>query len=215
MNITEVDDLINEVDNILNEFDDLKGYENLYKINRKGQIFSKYFNKIMAPQIGQDVYYHVLLSKPPIIVDGKVVHSRHKGRIHRLLALQYIPNPDNKPEVDHIDRNKENNSLSNLRWASRIENRHNRPDIVANLSEEQLEERMIRMREYKRLWAETDRRNKGAQIKTLMNKTKDPEYYNNKAKEYRAKESEEQRAERLRIRREKSKARTKQLDNAL
>jgi hypothetical protein len=40
----------------------------------------------------------------------------------RLLALHFIPNPLNKKEVDHIDRNPLNNSLSNLRWATRTEN---------------------------------------------------------------------------------------------
>jgi len=61
------------------------------------------------------------------------------------------------------------------------------------------------MREYKRIWAEKNRRVKGMQIKTEMNKTKDPKYYNNKAKEYRAKEDDETKAERLRLRREKYK----------
>ena len=47
-------------------------------------------------------------------------------KIHVLLALTYIPNPDNKPEVDHIDCNKSNNSLDNLRWATRQEQVWNR-----------------------------------------------------------------------------------------
>lgn len=37
--------------------------------------------------------------------------------ISRLVALTFIPNPDNKPEVDHIDRDRGNNNISNLRWA--------------------------------------------------------------------------------------------------
>jgi hypothetical protein len=42
--------------------------------------------------------------------------------IHRLLALAFIPNPDNKPEVNHIDGNKHNFILSNLEWVTRAEN---------------------------------------------------------------------------------------------
>ena len=45
---------------------------------------------------------------------------------HRLIAQQFIPNPNNLPDVDHIDRDKTNNSLSNLRWVSRSDNLRNR-----------------------------------------------------------------------------------------
>lgn len=49
-----------------------------------------------------------------------------KGRknclVHRLVAIHFIPNPDNLPEVNHIDGNKENNHVSNLEWVSTSDN---------------------------------------------------------------------------------------------
>jgi len=45
--------------------------------------------------------------------------------IHRMVALAFIPNPENKREVDHIDRCKTNNHVSNLRWATPSENQQN------------------------------------------------------------------------------------------
>jgi len=49
-------------------------------------------------------------------------------KVHRLLAEHFIPNPDNLPLVDHIDRNPSNNSFDNLRWVSLSGNCQNRKD---------------------------------------------------------------------------------------
>lgn len=52
--------------------------------------------------------------------------------IHRLVGLTFIPNPDNKKEIDHIDRDRTNNHISNLRWCSPSENQRNRTTLVGN-----------------------------------------------------------------------------------
>ena len=89
--------------------DELKDYEKLYKINKNGEIWSCYWEKYMIPTLHNTGYYVIEIAKDGI---------PKQTTIHRLLAIQYIPNPNNLPMVDHIDRNKTNNSLENLRWVS-------------------------------------------------------------------------------------------------
>ena len=54
-------------------------------------------------------------------------------RVHRLIADAFLPNPENKPTVDHIDRNRLNNRLSNLRWADLSEQKNNSSLVINRL----------------------------------------------------------------------------------
>jgi len=148
----------------MEDFEFIKGYENLYKINRQGQIYSCWYKKVMTPMLSKDGYSYIHLKKPSSIENNIITRDRHKGFIHRLLALQYIENPENKPEVDHIDRNKTNNIIENLRWVTRLENRRNRTDLLELLTPEQIEERKIKMRVYKAEWARNNKLKKKQQV---------------------------------------------------
>ena len=83
---------------------------NNYSINEKGQVRNDKTNYIKKPFKNKRNGYYV--------VDLYENNKSEKVTIHRLLAEAFIPNPYNKPTVDHADGNRENNSLSNLRWAT-------------------------------------------------------------------------------------------------
>tara|TARA_R110001599_G_C11964616_1_gene633216 strand:- start:202 stop:663 length:462 start_codon:yes stop_codon:yes gene_type:complete len=88
-----------------------------YLIYEDGRVFSKKTNIFLKHSLGINGYFNVSLSK-----DGK----RKTKNIHRLIALHYIPNPENKLCIDHIDRNRQNNDICNLRWVTHTENNNNK-----------------------------------------------------------------------------------------
>ena len=92
------------------------GYENLYQISTKSRVKSFYKNKetILKQTISGYGYLKVHLCK------NKEATNFY---VHRLVAEAFIPNPENLPEVDHIDGNKLNNCVENLRWVTSSENK--------------------------------------------------------------------------------------------
>ena len=91
---------------------DIRGYEGLYSINNYGVIMSK-TGRIKKTSISNSGYHMVMLFK----------NCKHDNRyIHRLVAESFIPNPDNKPQVNHVDEYKSNNHVSNLEWMTAKEN---------------------------------------------------------------------------------------------
>lgn len=97
-------------------------YEEYYSAEEDGRIFSHKTNKYLTPN------YNRRYLKYTLCKDG----VRKDENVHRLIALTFIPNPDNKPTVDHIDQNKHNNKVSNLRWATSQENSSNLPIYITN-----------------------------------------------------------------------------------
>ena len=96
----------------MEEWKDIKGYEGLYKISNLGNI-KNFKNQIHASSIDKYGYLQVVLyykEKPKCF------------RVHRLVAEAFIPNPENKPTVNHKDGNKQNNCIGNLEWNTIKEN---------------------------------------------------------------------------------------------
>lgn len=92
----------------------VKGFEDRYKVSNLGHIYSNKNERLLKTPPGKRGYPVVNL-----MVDNK---KARLCTVHRLVAEAFIPNPDNKPEVNHIDGNRCNNNVSNLEWCTLREN---------------------------------------------------------------------------------------------
>ena len=94
-------------------FKTIKGYP-LYSISTEGQIRKNSTGKIMKPSKKPNGYMSINL----FMSDGR----RRKELVHRLVALTFIENPNHLPQVNHIDRVRDNNCVDNLEWVTIAEN---------------------------------------------------------------------------------------------
>lgn len=102
------------------------GYEGYYEVSDIGQVrgvardvyhgngtYRKQHSKVLRPHPDGGGYLQVGLHR-----EG----SAHMAKIHRLVAIAFLPNPGGLLEINHLDENKRNNALSNLEWCTRKEN---------------------------------------------------------------------------------------------
>lgn len=103
------------------EWRDIAGFENYYQVSNRGRVRSldrvikdgnrnRHIKGKVLPQNHKNSLYHLV----NLFKDGKQTTKA----THRLVAEAFIPNPDNLPVVDHIDANKYNNDVRNLRWTT-------------------------------------------------------------------------------------------------
>ena len=81
-----------------------------YEVSTLGRVKNISTGKVLKPVLNNTGYYKVILCQ----------NNKHYTKfIHRLVAIEFIPNPDELPEVNHIDECKANNGVSNLEWCTK------------------------------------------------------------------------------------------------
>lgn len=113
---------------------DIPGWEGLYQASTLGRIKSLKKERVIFD--GKNASYPERIKKYSISTSGyPVVSLTMNGQtrvffVHRLLAITFIPNPENKPNVDHINRDITDFSLENLRWTTQKENMNNENSVA-------------------------------------------------------------------------------------
>lgn len=102
---------------------DIEGYENLYQVSNMGRVRSLRYgkSKILKNRVNKGGYSTVILTKNYV---PKTFY------VHRLVAMHFIPNPENKPHIDHINTDRADNRVENLRWVTNKENHNNALSVL-------------------------------------------------------------------------------------
>lgn len=110
------------------------GYEGLYEVSNLGRV--KSLDRVVARRNGRSITIHGKIMVPFLFVAGRYFKrtyrrfnlskngKNHPRYAHVLVAQAFIPNPENKPFVDHINGTEHGDGVDNLRWCTRLENQN-------------------------------------------------------------------------------------------
>lgn len=96
---------------------------NIYEVNEHGVIRKISTKRVLKPYKTKFGYYRVALFKQG---------ERHRLHVHQVVAMTFIPNPDRKTQINHIDGDKTNNNVSNLEWVTPQENIRHARDFLGH-----------------------------------------------------------------------------------
>lgn len=91
----------------------IKNFEDLYSVDKEGNVFGHKRNKIVKQKLNEFGYCTIKLCK-----ENKLYYFM----VHRLVAQAFIPNPNNLPQINHKDGDKQNNNVDNLEWCTQSYN---------------------------------------------------------------------------------------------
>ena len=99
-------------------FRDIPGYEGLYQVSNLGNVKSL-GNGDNNNNVGKEKMLKLRKDKDGYLTVFLYIHNYKKSyKVHRLVALAFLPNPNNYPQINHKDKNKSNNNVDNLEWCT-------------------------------------------------------------------------------------------------
>ena len=127
------------------EWRPIKGYEGLYEVSSVGRV--KRLGRKTVTSSGKVRYLKETIRKPQKDIKGYLnLRLSNNGtykfcRIHRLVAEAFIPNPNNKPQVNHINEDRADNRVDNLEWVTCTENNNHgsRNEKIAKIQRKPVE----------------------------------------------------------------------------
>lgn len=132
------------IDNYTSEYKKLEGFDFDYYVTKDGRVWTDCrkngIERFMKIQTSKDGYKCVGLR-----IDGK----QKLFRVHRLVAMAFIPNPENKPYINHIDGNRTNNNVENLEWCTQKENVDHAINVLGRWSQSEKQSRASQLTGYK------------------------------------------------------------------
>jgi hypothetical protein len=108
----------------MEEWKDIINYEGKYQVSNLGNVKNVKSGHILKGCNDVDGYLLVSLFD--------INYKKKTQKVHRLVGIAFIPNPDNLPVIDHINRDKKDNRIENLRWCSKSTNSRNRDFTISN-----------------------------------------------------------------------------------